>query len=270
MKKHYLLFLAFLLFLTTFFSSQENLICPNGMTGSGIEGDECQITSWADLAAIESGLSLHYKLMNDLDSSSAGYAGLGDDWTPLGDGVGFDGEFNGGNYTISDLIVDAPETEFFGLFSIIIYGEISDLGLVDVDITGNSYVGALAGNVIEEVITNCYSNGSVNGGVYVLTCIGSSERDIKNLYLRYTTPWGEVAMEPLFSGKVFGGYIREEEDGRGLVARYGIEENGKKMYREVEISYGSGVANSEKAYSIEQKEYEDEMPSNVRNYFSGR
>jgi hypothetical protein len=109
-----------------------------------------------------------------------------------------------------------------------------------------------------------------DGGVYVLTCIGSSERDIKNLYLRYTTPWGEVAMEPLFSGKVFGGYIREEEDGRGLVARYGIEENGKKMYREVEISYGSGVANSEKAYSIEQKEYEDEMPSNVRNYFSGK
>jgi hypothetical protein len=76
MKKHYLLFLAFLLFLTTFFSSQGDLICPNGMSGSGIEGDECQITSWADLAAIESGLSLHYKLMNDLDSSSAGYAGL--------------------------------------------------------------------------------------------------------------------------------------------------------------------------------------------------
>jgi hypothetical protein len=53
-----------------------DLACPNGMAGSGIEGDECQITSWTDLNAIRDGLNLHYKLMNDLSSETEGYAGF--------------------------------------------------------------------------------------------------------------------------------------------------------------------------------------------------
>jgi hypothetical protein len=84
------------------------------------------------------------------------------------------------------LVINNPETEFFGLFSIIIYGEISDLGLVDVDIdSGDAWgvVGAFTGVLQEGTIKNSYSSGSVNGSYNVGGLVGNFESSsINNCY----------------------------------------------------------------------------------------
>jgi hypothetical protein len=58
------------------------------------------ITSWAELQAINSGLSDTYALTTNLDKNSPGYAGIGNNFTPTGN---FVGTFDGNNFTISDL-----------------------------------------------------------------------------------------------------------------------------------------------------------------------
>ena len=94
-------------------------VCPGGMAGTGIIGDECQVTSWVNLSTATSGLTLAYKLMNDLSSTTTGYAGLGNNWDPIGTGAApndFSGNFNGQGYNISDLNISKAGVNNVGLF----------------------------------------------------------------------------------------------------------------------------------------------------------
>ena len=94
-------------------------------------------TKW-ERQYITRGVNSNYILVNNIDLS--GFP----NWVPLGDTVNrFAGNFDGNNYSISNLRVDATFDQV-GLFGNSI-GNIRSLRLIDPHVKGNNYVGALTG-----------------------------------------------------------------------------------------------------------------------------
>ncbi|MBS4012757.1 MAG: hypothetical protein KGZ97_03210, partial [Bacteroidetes bacterium] len=85
----------------------------------------------------------------------------------------FRGTYNGQNFTISGLHINRPDISTVGLFGSTYQANISNLGLVNVNITGNGRVGALVGqHDAGSIITNCYSTGNVSGNSEVGGLVG--------------------------------------------------------------------------------------------------
>jgi hypothetical protein len=144
--------------------------------------EDLEIQTWYDLEAIRNNLSGHHVLMNDLDSTTAGYDELagptandGKGWHPIigpGGDPPFTGTLDGQGHEIRDMFMDLPGTGFVGLFSIIGEGgRIEDIGLVNVDVTSTAYVGGLAGSNLGTV-SNSYSTGGVTGDNWVGGLVG--------------------------------------------------------------------------------------------------
>ena len=100
----------------------------------------------------------------------------GDGWLPIGNYPNsFEASFNGNRHTITSLYINRT-TQFnnpgvVGLFGRA-NGEISDVGLIDTDVTGVESVGGLAGWA--ENISGCYATGSVSGEFEVGGLVGSA------------------------------------------------------------------------------------------------
>jgi hypothetical protein len=109
----------------------------------------------------------HFKLMDDIDLSDYSYdraviAPDTNDVEPDFQGTPFTGVFDGNGHTISNLTIDGMS--YLGLFGRIAgEGEISNLGVVDVNITGSGgWIGGLVGSN-EWMLTRCHSSGRVSG-----------------------------------------------------------------------------------------------------------
>ena len=154
------------------------------------------IRTWHDLDDVRNNLSGNYELANDLDQNTAGYNSLasstansGKGFDPIGSSSnGFTGTFDGNGYTIEDLNISRGSTDDIGLFGGITTsgGEVKKLGLVNVDITGNTDVGAIAGALGTNqtgTIKKVYATGkiSANGGK-VGGLVGENNGTIKNSY----------------------------------------------------------------------------------------
>jgi hypothetical protein len=162
-----------------------------GMAGcDGISAVE--IRDWYDLDDVSNNLGGSYILMNDLDSTTAGYEELagptangGKGWQPLGFMGGtasFTGTFDGQGYEIRDLFINRPDQVRIGLFGMIdIGGFVKNLGVVDVDVTGDTPVGGLAG-YNWATISNSYSTGSVTGNTEVGGLVGVCYGTVTNSY----------------------------------------------------------------------------------------
>lgn len=130
------------------------------------------INSWEDLHNIRDGLAGTYFLNVDLDGSSPGYdtyasslANGGAGWDPIGDtGSPFTGTLDGNGHTVSGLFINRPAKSRAGLFGRATGPTIKKLGLVDVDITGDSHVGGVVGWCDGGTIDECYVTGTVTGG----------------------------------------------------------------------------------------------------------
>jgi hypothetical protein len=72
----------------------------------------------------------------------------------------FIGEFDGDGYAISNLSLDMTSVNYVGLFGQVHAGSlITNLGLLNVNVSGANYVGAISGYAAG--ITNCYVTGSI-------------------------------------------------------------------------------------------------------------
>jgi len=117
------------------------------------------INTAVQLNDVRNNLAGHYILMDDI--SLEGYA----NWKPIGSyyGGAFTGKIDGNGYKITNLKIDRKSEELIGLFGYVSGGEITNLALENVDITGGSYVGAIAGYVTYgTVMTDCHSTGTIN------------------------------------------------------------------------------------------------------------
>jgi hypothetical protein len=140
-----------------------------GMVGCG--GGAIRIYSWFGLSKVRNDLGASYILMNDLDSTTVGYldwAGPtthgGAGWDPIGSSDDpFTGTFDGNNKEIRDVVINRPTRDNTGLFGAADNAIIENLGVVNITVTGHSYVGGLAGMMENGSVDNCYFAGNVTG-----------------------------------------------------------------------------------------------------------
>ncbi len=139
-----------------------------------------EIHDWHELDDVRDDLNHGYILMNDLDEDTSGYSeyNWGSGWDPIGsfDDSPFTGYFDGNGYSISDLTIDRDENDYGGLFAYMDGAFISDLGLINADITGYHHQGVLAGRADDSHIMRCHAEGTIvsHGTVNVGGLIGSA------------------------------------------------------------------------------------------------
>jgi hypothetical protein len=161
-----------------------------GMVGCGLFPQNVEIRTWYDLDAVRNNLGGHYILMNDLDSTTAGYAELaspiangGIGWRSIGTSSNtFSGTFDGQGYEIRNLFSNHPGEMYVGLFSAVGEGGvIQNIGVVNADVTGYGGVGGLVGDN-EGTVSNSYTTGSVNGTGWVGGLMGVNLGTLSNSY----------------------------------------------------------------------------------------
>jgi hypothetical protein len=136
-------------------------------------------------------------------------------WTPIGtDSAPFNGTFDGQGYTITNLNIKNTAGDYQGMFGEI-RGGVRNLGLANVSITGNTYVGGVAGRN-NGTIQNCYTTGTVKGA---------------------DTHVGGLAGENY--GEVWGCYSTANVEGRGYTG--GIAGSNTGVVRDC---YTTGTVNS--------------------------
>ncbi len=138
--------------------------------GDGTAGNPYQISTRADLEAVNTNLAASYILMNDIDLTGIAYtqaviAPDTDSSTSGYQGTSFTGTFNGNGYIVRKLKITAPSKDYIGLFGLVDSGgDVSNIGIVDCEIAGGSYVGGVCGYMRVGTIKNCYSEGSIITG----------------------------------------------------------------------------------------------------------
>lgn len=144
------------------------------LAGAGTEADPYLIHNIYGLNCIKRNLSAVYHLVRDVDASTTKTSGTlywndGKGWQPINN---FSGTLEGNSHKIKNLYINRPNDSKVGLFGNLKYPDqaiIGNLNLVDIDITGLDYVGALIGYMLNQpTMQNCSVSGTVTGS----TCVG--------------------------------------------------------------------------------------------------
>jgi hypothetical protein len=157
-----------------------------------------EIRDWYDLNAIRDNLRGSYLLMNNLDSTTAGYeelasptANQGKGWYPIGPFLpwaattlrGFMGTFDGQGYKICDLFINRPDWPAQG--DVGLFGEVGpggivkDIGVVNTVVTGGWDVGGLVG-WNQGTVSNCYCTGNATGEGGIGGLVGDNWGTVSN------------------------------------------------------------------------------------------
>ena len=131
-----------------------------------------EIADWNDLDNVRNDLTGDYVLVNDLNSETDGYAGIGDDFTPIGVGLdnNFNGTFDGAGFAINNLVVEI-DADSVGLFGAVNRDTTNTVVIQNLSVSGSvtntgssSRTGGLAGfldNDGDGEIINCVSHVDV-------------------------------------------------------------------------------------------------------------
>ena len=151
-----------------------------------------EISDWNDLDNVRNDLTGDYVLVNDLDSETDGYAGVGDDFNPIGPELfddNFHGTFDGQGNEIADLDVSVNQ-QGVGLFTgvgrggdgtelienLSVSGSVTDTG-------ANGFAGGVAGRVDNGTIENCVSHVDVTSdGDFVGGLVGDNSDTVTESY----------------------------------------------------------------------------------------
>jgi hypothetical protein len=157
--------------------------------GAGCGPTPTEIRDWYDLDAIRDNMRGNYILMNDLDSTTAGYEELasptaneGKGWQPIAVNNTFVGSFDGQGYEICDLFIDRPDESEVGLFGVVeTGGVIENVGVVNGNIIGDEGVGSLVA-YNRGIVSNSYAFGNVAGDLDVGSLVGVNGGTVNNSY----------------------------------------------------------------------------------------
>ncbi len=140
-------------------------------SGSGTEADPYQIETLIQLCWVSctpSTWSSHFVQIADIDAADTEtwFGGLG--FKPIGnDDTVFSGSYDGQFYTIDGLFINRPASDENGLFGQVTGGQISNLHVLNCDITGRYRTAPIAASCNNVTITNCHTSGTIsssNGG----------------------------------------------------------------------------------------------------------
>jgi hypothetical protein len=168
--------------------------------GSGTQENPYIITNVQQLQEMNNDLDAWYELGNNIDASDTKNWNGGAGFLPVGNDVNtFTGHFDGKGHTITGLYINRPTTDYVGLFGYVGYvgsgGQIRNLGVENVNITGRYCVGGLVGYNYYGTLTACYATGSVSGtGSSVGGLVGSNLGMITDCYAKCAvySSYGEV------------------------------------------------------------------------------
>ena len=137
-------------------------------------------------------------------------------WQPIGNSssMPFSATFDGNGYTISNLMINRTNTRYVGLFGYTrSRAKIANLGLLDVDISGRSFVGSLVGNNNGTIISS-HAMGTVLGRFDIGGLVGVNQGGtITNSY----------AMGAVSGRLDIGGLVGRNDDG-SITHSYAIVE----------------------------------------------
>lgn len=169
-------------------------------------------TDWIDIAYLDDlakigaeeayPLNGKYRLTRNLDFNYPAYykgnqvnkgwseGESGEGWNPIGE---FTGIFDGQDHIISHLYINRAGVNNQGLFASAESGaKLKNMGLLNVNITGNSCVGGMVGNngqvnsdgtrLDGASLVNCYATGSVKGNEYIGGLLGRSSDSIADCF----------------------------------------------------------------------------------------
>lgn len=119
-----------------------------------------QIYDCTGLQNMRNNVAANYVLANDIDCSSFG------NFVPVGNtSFAFTGSLEGNGHVITGLTINWPSDDYVGLFGYF-RGGVSRVGIRNAVVSGNNYVGALAGNVYQAPgVQQCFVSGCTVTGV---------------------------------------------------------------------------------------------------------
>ena len=130
--------------------------------GSGTSGDPYRISTaddWTELTSASADWDKYFILTTDIDFGGASLTPVGNSSTQ------FTGNFDGDGHVLSNAAITEEMERYIGVFGYVgSTGQISDLGVENIDVTAESYVGGLVGRNNGGTITGCYATGTVAGG----------------------------------------------------------------------------------------------------------
>ena len=110
----------------------------------------------------------------DINDHSGAYWDSGAGWTPIGTfSAPYAATFHGNGHTISNLFI-SRSTGYTGLFGNMDNVRLSNLGLVNANVTGGNFTGGIAGRIAHSSsrAVNLYATGQVSGGTQVGLLVG--------------------------------------------------------------------------------------------------
>ncbi len=181
----------------------------SSLEGSGTETDPYQVQDLQDLITISENSTIwdkHFLQTNDIDASATSEINQEAGFSPIGNNTtSFTGSYDGQGFTISDLYINRPSTNFIGLFGYTQSAEISNLGIVDAETTGDERVGGLVGYSHSSTISNSYATGAVTGnGNYVGGLVGYAYTFSSSLSISNSYATGAVTGNGSFVGGLVG------------------------------------------------------------------
>ena len=152
------------------------------VTGGATLNTYMLVNTVYDLQNIKNNLAGVYALGRDIDASATASWNGGAGFTPVGGSIAFTGTFDGQGQTISNLTINRPSGQWVGLFG---YNgasaTISNLGLLNVSVTGNTATGGVVGEN-HGTITGVYTSGSVASNAGAGGIVGYNYGPLSNVY----------------------------------------------------------------------------------------
>ena len=141
--------------------------------GRGTLRNPYLISTCVHLQNMNSSLSSHFALFNDVDCSDTKNWNSGDGFKPIGNSTNqFYGSFNGEDFKISNLYINGSNKFNLGLFGYAPNIEVSNVKLINFYVNGAKNVGGLVG-CCDAILNNIYAIGNVSGADSVGGLAGS-------------------------------------------------------------------------------------------------
>jgi hypothetical protein len=160
--------------------------------GKGTKDEPYQITHCAELQNISRYLEAHFELLNDINCANFDY-GDNKGFMPLGVvGYPFTGTLEGHDFTILNLYIDRKDQDQVGLFGYMaLESAVQNLRVVSAVIMGGNNTGGIVGYATSATgvgaLSNLYFEGEVSGNTYVGGLAGhSSYKPIINSHVNAT------------------------------------------------------------------------------------
>jgi hypothetical protein len=184
----------------------------NNTNGDGSSSNPHVVTTLDELQAVQGELSAEYILDNNIDASETDTWNSGAGFTTIGNlSNSFSGSFNGQGYTIDGLYINRPDTINVGLFGGV-NTTIKNIGVTNIDIQGDIYVGGLVGYTKGgAIITNSYSSGDVSGDDHVGGLVGANTN---------TTIEKSYSHSNVSGNNAVGGLVGDNNNGANIMETY--------------------------------------------------